>query len=45
VYPVDRGEELNRLFEHKIQLSDPDLPPPRRKLYPLDDDELKELRS
>jgi hypothetical protein len=24
---------------------DPDLPPPRRKLYPLDDAELKELRS
>jgi hypothetical protein len=45
VYPVDRGEELNRIFEHRISLTDPDLPPPRRKLYPLDDDEMKELRS
>jgi hypothetical protein len=43
-YPVDRGPELNRFFEHKIDLVDPDLPPPRRKLYPLDDIELKELK-
>ena len=45
VYPVDRGEELNRVFEHKIELSDPTLPPPKRKLYPLDDLELAELRA
>ena len=45
MYPVDRGDELNRLFEHKIELSDPSLPPPKRKLYPLDDLELAELRS
>ncbi len=44
-YPVDRGEELNRLFEHKIDLVDPTLPPPRKKLYPLDDQELEELRK
>ena len=45
MYPVDRGDELNRLFEHKIELADPSLPPPKRKLYPLDDLELAELRS
>jgi hypothetical protein len=44
-YPVDRGEELNRVFEHRIELANPELPPPKRKLYPLDDAEMKELRS
>ena len=33
------------LFEHKIDLADPSLPPPKRKLYPLDDNELVELRA
>lgn len=43
-YPVDRGE-LNDLFQHKIDLVDPHAPPPKRKLYPLDDLELQELRK
>jgi hypothetical protein len=44
-YPVDRGEKLNRLFEHHITLADPTKPPPKRKLYPLDEGEMQELRS
>jgi hypothetical protein len=43
-YPVDRGN-LNKFFEHRIDLVDPEKPPPKRKLYPLDDAELKELRT
>ena len=44
-YPVDRGPELNKYFEHGIDLVDESAPPPKRKLYPLDDAELAELKS
>ncbi len=44
-FPVDRGEELNKLFEFHIDLKDPSAPPPCKKLYPLDHDELAELRK
>lgn len=33
------------MFEHKIDLKDPTLDPPRRKLYPLDATELEELKK
>jgi hypothetical protein len=43
-YPVDRGD-LNEFFEHRIELADPNKAPPKRKLYPLDDAKIQELRS
>ena len=42
---MDRGPDLNKIFEHKIELVDPKAQPPTRKLYPLDDLELEELRK
>ena len=41
-YPVRCG---NKIFQHKIELADPSLPPPKRKLYPLDNVELEELKN
>ncbi len=40
-YPVKRPDQ----FKHKIRLIDEQKPPPKRKLYPLDETELKELKT
>lgn len=32
-------------FSHKVRLKDPNKDPPKRKIYPLDNDELVELKS
>jgi hypothetical protein len=42
VYPVKRD---GYVFEHKIPLLDESLPPPKRRLYPLDSVELEELKK
>ncbi len=42
-YPVDRSD--GRVFEHNIPLKDEDAPPPKRRLYPLDAEELVELKK
>ena len=42
-YPVDRSGE--RVFEHNIPLKDENAPPPKRRLYPLDQEELQELKK
>ena len=38
-------KDLNKIFEHSIKLADENKPPPKRKLYPLDQDELQELKK
>ena len=38
-YPVEQH------FEHYIRLKNPSMPPPRRKIYPLDQTELAELKK
>ena len=44
VYPVDRsGCDLQ--FEHTIPLIDEGAAPPKRRLYPLDNVELVELKK
>lgn len=40
-FPVAREKE----FEHHIKLTDPNAPPPKRRLYPLDEVELQELKA
>ncbi len=43
-YPVDRhGCPVN--IEHEIKLADPGAAPPKRKIYPLDNVELEELKK
>ncbi len=42
-YPVDRKDcPVN--IEHEIKLADPGAAPPKRKIYPLDNVELEELK-
>ena len=43
-YPVDRTD-VGITFEHDIVLEDPTKPPPKKKLYTLDDEELKALKE
>ena len=44
VYPVSRvGCDTN--IEHEIRLVDESAPPPKRKIYPLDNVELEELKK
>ncbi len=44
VYPVNRqGCPAN--IEHEIRLVDPAAPPPKRRIYPLDNSELEELKA
>ena len=43
-YPIDRSDCAID-FVHKIPLRDPEAPPPKRKLYPLDNVELEELKK
>ena len=43
-YPVDRSN-CPIQFEHSIPLVDESAPPPKRKLYPLDQRELDELKK
>ena len=33
------------MYEHRIRLIDESAPPPRRKIYPLDEHELTELKK
>ncbi len=43
-FPIDRaGTGVD--FEHEIRLKDESADPPKRKLYPLDNVELAELKS
>lgn len=42
VFPVKRENEC---FEHKIPLVDETADPPKRRLYPLDNTELTELKN
>lgn len=42
-FPIQRPNP--KMYEHKIRLKDEDAPPPRRKIYPLDQKELEELKS
>ena len=41
-FPIKR--ENPHLYEHRIRLKDESAPPPRRKIYPLDEVELAELK-
>ena len=43
VYPVDRSG--GRVFKHTIPLKDESANPPKRRLYPLDQEELLELKT
>ena len=43
-YPVDRSD-CPQQFEHAIPLVDENAQPPKRKLYPLDNRELAELKE
>ena len=43
-YPIDR-HSLGVNFDHEIKLKDPSKDPPKRKLYPLDAEELAELKA
>ena len=45
VYPVERSVNVATDFRHYIKLKDPTLDPPKRRLYPLDDIELVELKK
>ena len=42
VFPVKRENEC---FEHRIPLVDETADPPKRRLYPLDNTELAELKN
>jgi hypothetical protein len=44
VYPVDRSDCPSEFF-HSIPLKDENAAPPKRKLYPLDNVELEELKK
>lgn len=43
VFPIVRDASVQ--FEHRIRLKDESAPPPRRKIYPLDQTELAELKK
>ena len=43
-YPVDRSN-CEQQFEHNIKLVDDKAPPPKRRIYPLDNVELAELKK
>ena len=43
VFPIER--ENPELYEHRIRLKDEAAQPPRRKIYPLDPNELAELKK
>ena len=43
-YPIDRSDAPWQIY-HDIQLKDPNATPPKRKIYPLDQAELTELRA
>ncbi len=40
-FPIARPDHMR----HKIELADPTAPPPKRRLYPLSDAELAELKE
>ena len=40
-FPIERPPHMR----HKIELSDPTAPPPKRRLYPLSEAELQELKE
>lgn len=40
-FPIDRPPHQ----QHKIKLIDPTAPPPKRRLYPLSEQELVELKE
>ena len=40
-YPINRDKPI----EHEIRLIDENKEPPKKRLYPLDTDELKELKE
>ena len=42
-FPIVRDNSVH--FEHRIRLKDEAAPPPRRKIYPLDQEELAELKK
>ena len=42
-FPIIRNNPT--LYEHRIRLKDESEPPPRQKIYPLDQKELAELKS
>ena len=42
-FPIVRDDSVH--FEHRIRLKDEAAPPPRRKIYPLDQEELAELKK
>ena len=42
-FPIHR--ENSQMYEHRIRLKDEGAPPPRRKIYPLDQQELSELKT
>ena len=42
-FPIDRSA-VGIEFEHEIRLKDETADPPKRKLYPLDNVELEELK-
>jgi len=44
MFPVNQSD-VGVTFEHDIQLEDPTRPPPKKKLYMLDDQELKALKE
>jgi hypothetical protein len=43
-YPVNRSSCPNNI-EHEIRLKDEQAPPPKRRIYPLDNAELEELKT
>ena len=43
-YPVDRTD-TGHVFQHSIPLKDESADPPKRRLYPLDAEELVELKQ
>ena len=40
-FPIARPDHMR----HKIELADPTAPPPKRRLYPLSDAELADLKE
>ena len=43
-YPVDRSN-CPQQFQYELPLKDENLDPPKRKIYPLDNTELEELKN
>jgi hypothetical protein len=43
-YPVNRDKCSNNI-EHEIRLKDESAAPPKRRIYPLDNAELEELKT